>query len=124
MAPMICRTDSLIGWSSFVRDDHTRNHAFLMDEHGAWTVSPAYDLTFSPGAGGEHALTIAGEGTRLTEEHMRRAAISAGVRPGVVMECLDKTRSAVARWPEFASAAGVSRQGTATIGRILEGVAR
>jgi serine/threonine-protein kinase HipA len=29
------------------RDDHAKNHAFLMDETGSWAPSPAYDLTFS-----------------------------------------------------------------------------
>jgi len=28
-------------------DDHTKNFGFMMDEKGNWTLSPAYDLTFS-----------------------------------------------------------------------------
>lgn len=28
------------------RDDHTKNFSFLMNEEGAWSLSPAYDLTF------------------------------------------------------------------------------
>ena len=28
------------------RDDHTKNFSFLMDRKGAWSLSPAYDLTF------------------------------------------------------------------------------
>lgn len=28
------------------RDDHTKNFSFLMDRDGAWSLSPAYDLTF------------------------------------------------------------------------------
>ena len=44
------------------RDDHAKNFSFLMDENGTWTVSPAYDLTFSTGPGGEHCTTIMGNG--------------------------------------------------------------
>jgi serine/threonine-protein kinase HipA len=44
------------------RDDHTKNHAFLMDKNGRWKLSPAYDVTPSNGPGGEHNMTIAGEG--------------------------------------------------------------
>lgn len=107
---------NVLAWN---RDDHTKNHAFLMDDGGAWTVSPAYDLTFTPG--GEHALTIAGEGARPTEEHLRRAARSAGVRQEIVEDCLERTKSAIARWSEFAKTAGVSREGAAAIGKTLRG---
>ncbi len=44
------------------RDDHAKNHAFMMDADGTWTPAPAYDLTFSTGPAGEHNLTLAGEG--------------------------------------------------------------
>ncbi len=44
------------------RDDHTRQHAYLMDSAGDWRLAPAYDLTYSPGPGGEHYMDIAGEG--------------------------------------------------------------
>ena len=41
------------------RDDHLKNHAFLMDAGGGWRLSPAYDVSFSDGPGGEHHLAIA-----------------------------------------------------------------
>ena len=44
------------------RDDHTRQHAYLMDSSGDWRLAPAYDLTYSPGPGGEHYMDIASEG--------------------------------------------------------------
>src|SRR5690606_6370595 len=33
-------------------DDHVKNFSFLMNEEGSWTISPAYDLTFSHKPGG------------------------------------------------------------------------
>ena len=33
------------------RDDHVRNHAFIMQPTGEWQLSPAYDLTPSPSIG-------------------------------------------------------------------------
>ncbi|MBR7619243.1 type II toxin-antitoxin system HipA family toxin [Phenylobacterium sp. 20VBR1] len=48
------------------RDDHTRQHSFLMSERGDWRLAPAYDLTFSAGPGGEHYLDIEGEGRHPT----------------------------------------------------------
>jgi len=45
------------------RDDHAKNFSFLRFDGGAWEISPAYDLTFSSSLGGEHATTIAGNGS-------------------------------------------------------------
>lgn len=30
------------------RDDHSKNHGYVMSEDGMWELSPAYDLTFRP----------------------------------------------------------------------------
>ena len=42
-------------------DDHSNNFSWLCDE-GTWRLSPAYDLTYSKGMGGEHATSILGNG--------------------------------------------------------------
>lgn len=44
------------------RDDHAKQHAFLMDDRGTWTLAPAYDLTFAAGPGNEHYLSLDGHG--------------------------------------------------------------
>ena len=45
------------------RDDHSKNFAFLYDERqNRYTLSPAYDLTYSNSIGEEHAMTIDGVG--------------------------------------------------------------
>jgi serine/threonine-protein kinase HipA len=61
----------------FNRDDHAKNFGFLMDKNGQWTVSPAYDLTFCKGPGGEHSTTICGEGKNPTSEHLKQLAKAA-----------------------------------------------
>lgn len=43
-------------------DDHAKNFSFLMDKTGNWTLSPAYDITFSKGLAQEHITTINGKG--------------------------------------------------------------
>ena len=45
-----------------VRDDHSKNFAFTLDQTNQWDVSPAYDLTYMEGPSGHHTLTFA-EGT-------------------------------------------------------------
>ena len=29
------------------QDDHVKNIAFLMDQHGEWSLAPAFDLTYA-----------------------------------------------------------------------------
>lgn len=43
------------------QDDHSNNFSWLCED-GVWSLSPAYDLTFSQGLGGEHATSVLGNG--------------------------------------------------------------
>jgi serine/threonine-protein kinase HipA len=45
------------------RDDHVKNVAFMMDKNQEWTLTPAYDLMYAEGPGGEHSMNLSGEGT-------------------------------------------------------------
>ena len=55
------------------RDDHSKNFSFLIIG-GNWVLSPAYDLTYADGMGGEHATTIDGEGRNPVEKHILSVA--------------------------------------------------
>lgn len=46
------------------RDDHVRNHAFLMHEPDGWKLSPAYDLTPTPQIE-EHCLSVNGKWSNI-----------------------------------------------------------
>lgn len=91
------------------RDDHTRNIAFLMEPDGAWHLTPAYDITFSPGPGGEHTLTIGGEGRNPGTDHLHQLAANAGIRTRHAIEIINEVRETCLRWPNFAKDAGVPR---------------
>ena len=43
------------------RDDHPKNFSYLMSSAGAWTLAPAYDVTFCDGPGGYHQMDVMGE---------------------------------------------------------------
>lgn len=91
------------------RDDHTKNHSFLMDEDGAWSAAPAYDVTFSAGPGGRHALMVGEDVRNPGLDEIKRVAAAAGVRDAAARACIDRVRGAVSRWREFAQASGVSQ---------------
>ena len=62
------------------RDDHAKNFAFLMDAQGRWRLSPAFDLSFSHGPGGQHSTSVAGEGARPSRADLMRVAKGGGVK--------------------------------------------
>lgn len=44
------------------QDDHAKNWNFLQDDFGNWTLSPAFDMTFSPNPCYEHSTSFKGFG--------------------------------------------------------------
>jgi serine/threonine-protein kinase HipA len=87
------------------RDDHSRNFAFLMDDQGGWRPSPAYDLTFAPGPGGEHTMLVAGEARAPGIEHL--ATLGTRLDLKKASKIIDEVRAAITRFPRFADKAGV-----------------
>ncbi len=101
------------------RDDHAKNHAFMMDGSGGWRPTPAFDLTFSNGPAGEHNLAVAGEGRAPGLSHIRQVARDAALAAKEADGIYEQVRAVIARWPEFAQQAGVSQQRLTDIGRAL-----
>ena len=93
------------------RDDHGRNFAFLMDEAtGDWSLSPAYDLTFSRGPNGWHSTTLDGEGCVPTRAVCVRLAESVGIPQAQADRVIERTHEAASCWRSLASEAGCSKK--------------
>ena len=45
-----------------------------MDREGKWSLSPAYDITYSKGAIKSHTTTIAGKDLNITREDVLKIA--------------------------------------------------
>ena len=88
------------------RDDHVKNFAFLLDDAGAWSLAPAYDLTCSSGPGGEHQMSIDGEGALPTREGCLALAERHGVARAESGQLLEQVNDAVAAWRATAKATG------------------
>ena len=91
------------------RDDHSKNFSFLMDAQGNWTVSPAYDLTFSSGPSGEHSTMIMGEGKSPTKAHLLRLAAICNIKQDKALEIIHQVLAATDKWDDFAREVGVSK---------------
>lgn len=100
------------------RDDHAKNFSFIMDQEGAWKLSPAYDLTFSSGPAGEHSTTVLGEGKNPTKEHLIALAQKHQLKNAHTI--LSEVQKAIYMWKEWASQAHVSPKTTAFIANIIQ----
>jgi serine/threonine-protein kinase HipA len=105
------------------RDDHVRQHAYLMDDRGNWRLAPAFDLTFSNGPGGEHYMAVVGEGRAVTREHVEKLGQTHGIAAKRVVAAIDDVRAALADWSAHARDTGVGVSIT-TVSEGLDSVAR
>lgn len=62
------------------RDDHSKNFSFQYnEEEKQWTLTPAYDLTYSNSLGGEHATCVNGNGRNPGIEEVLAVGEKAGI---------------------------------------------
>jgi len=105
-AQLACFRRMAFNVAAHVRDDHPKNFAFLMDEKGEWSLSPAFDLAYASGPGGEHQMTIAGEGREPTRGKCLELGERHGVRKREAAKILEDVNAAVRKWRRFADDAG------------------
>jgi serine/threonine-protein kinase HipA len=87
-------------------DDHGKNHAFQLHEATrAWTLTPAYDLTFSPGIL-QRGMTVAGE-VCPNGKTMEALCLDAGLTAREYHETLQKVNAATLEWEHFAKESAV-----------------
>ena len=94
------------------QDDHVKNIAFLMDREGSWSLSPAFDLTYSFNPGGAwtatHQMTMNGKREGFTRGDFDACAKAAGMKRGRAGAILHEVIAAVKEWPRFAVQAKLS----------------
>jgi serine/threonine-protein kinase HipA len=83
------------------RDDHSKNFAFLMSKGGKWSLSPAYDLTYSQGAPGEHQMDICGEARAPARKHLLELANKTGIAQRAAEQAIEQIATAVDDFDDF-----------------------
>ncbi len=104
------------------RDDHARQFSFILQRDGTWCMAPAYDLTFSPGPGGEHSTTVLGHGKGITRAHLTELGKAADINEQDAAEIIERTATVVGRWRSYAAEYGVSKASTGMIAEALAGL--
>ena len=101
------------------RDDHAKNFSFLMNEFGEWKLSPAYDLTYSNGPGGEQSTMVMGEGRNITIEHLVKLGLEAKISKEMIDQIIEKTAESLSKWIRLSKDYGVSKSNIELINRAL-----
>jgi serine/threonine-protein kinase HipA len=91
-------------------DDHAKNHGFLMDETGTWSLAPAYDITHAHNTASQwtrqHLMAIDGKFGDVTRDNLLVFAERHSVPRAKAI--IAQVNDAVDDWSEFAGDAGLS----------------
>ena len=106
------------------QDDHVKNIAFLMDRSGNWSLSPAFDVTYSYQPGGKwtssHQMTMNGKRGDFTLEDFKACAKSASMKRGRAETIIDEVRNVVVQWRDYAEESHVNSEQRDKIERALK----
>jgi serine/threonine-protein kinase HipA len=84
------------------RDDHAKNHGYVMSDDGRWELSPAYDLTCSSGPHSEHWTSYSGEGKNPGVTQLHKVAKVASIHEKTAHSIIDQVKTAVATFKRLA----------------------
>jgi len=86
------------------QDDHTKNISFLMDSHGTWSLSPAYDVSWSYNPRGEwtsaHQMSINNKWDDITRQDLLLVAQAMHIRQAG--DIIGQIAEAVSKWKSLA----------------------
>lgn len=93
------------------QDDHVKNIAFLMNKSGEWSLSPAFDMTWSFNPTGDwtasHQMTINDKQDNFTMNDFKACAKTASMKRGRAEKIIDEVKQVVSQWKGYADDAGV-----------------
>ncbi|MCP4876005.1 MAG: type II toxin-antitoxin system HipA family toxin [Gammaproteobacteria bacterium] len=93
------------------QDDHVKNIAFLMDKSGNWSLSPAFDMTYSYNPQGDwtsrHQMSLNSKRDDFTIDDFKTCAKNSSMKRGQAEEIVDEVQTAVLQWKQFADKTGV-----------------
>ena len=93
------------------QDDHVKNIAFLMDKSGNWSLSPAFDVTYSYNPQGDwtsrHQMSLNSKRDDFTINDFEACAKNVSMKRGRAKEIVDEVLTAISQWKQFADQSGV-----------------
>lgn len=96
------------------QDDHVKNISFLMNRRGEWSLSPAYDVTYSYNPRGlwtsAHQMSISGKRDNFTLTDLIDCAKKSSISKKRAREIIDEVITSVNTWPLFAESAKIDQR--------------
>lgn len=102
------------------QDDHVKNLSFHMDPTGAWSLTPAYDVTFARGSHftSRHQMRVRDKLEGITRHDLLDVGREFSVR--TAREILDAVGDVVGQWHAYAERTGVREEAARGVGKALE----
>jgi serine/threonine-protein kinase HipA len=105
------------------QDDHVKNIAFLMDRSGRWSLSPAFDVTYSYNPTGQwtsaHQMTIHGKRDGFSMADFEACGQVIRLKQGQARAIVRDIQRVVSGWSNYAEEARVDPQQRDRIQRVL-----
>lgn len=106
------------------QDDHVKNISFLMDRNGKWSLSPAYDITFSYNPNNKwlraHQMTVNGKTAGIELSDLLEAGSKMGIKERRCKDIIREVLTSVREFPVFAEQAGIKEKTCQYIHSIME----
>ena len=101
-------------------DDHVKNIAYLMNQSGAWWLSPAFDVAYSFNPAGawtsRHQMSINGKRDDFELVDLLALAGAGSIKAAKARDIVSEVLEALANWPALARVAGVDSERARQIG--------
>jgi serine/threonine-protein kinase HipA len=96
------------------QDDHVKNIAFLMDRAGAWSLAPAFDMTYAyrPSSRwtSQHQMSMNGKRDDFTLEDFDAAGRAAALPKGRARRMVQDVVDVVSQWDAYAERVNVAEK--------------
>ena len=106
------------------QDDHVKNISFLMDRNGKWSLSPAYDITFSYNPTNKwlraHQMTVNGKTAGIELSDLLEAGSKMGIKERRCKDIIREVLTSVREFPVFAEQVGIKEKTCQYIHSIME----
>ena len=91
------------------QDDHTKNISFLMDKEGKWSLSPAYDMSWSYNPKGawtsKHQMSVNNKWDKITREDLLAFAKNVNIKQPTAI--IEQVKDGVSKWLQYAKEHGI-----------------
>lgn len=96
------------------QDDHVKNISFIMDRNGKWTLSPAYDITFSYNPTNKwlraHQMTVNGKTVEIRLSDLLAAGAKMGIKERRCKDIISEIGALVSDFAAYAGRVGLKEK--------------